>query len=266
MAMPRRRRQTGLVSATSTAIYQRHGPGGCLWAVWWVVVVLWGLFALALLADSHDPGTLITAVFLIAITGGPLSIPLWVRRNRRRRTIEAIKALEHTILTSGIRDTDGMDPYEFEERIALALEALGWRIAQRHGGRGDRGADIIAERGPERLVIQAKCYTGQVGHDAVQEVYAAKAIFGATRAAVATNSYFTPYATQHAHMTSVELWDRDRLVQVFSAAASTVEAATSPVQPATPPALPPHSSLPPVWPTETDAAWLQPPPHEEGKA
>lgn len=42
---------------------------------------------------------------------------------------------------------------EFEQRIALTLEALGARIEQAGGGRGDGGADVIAVRSDGTRIV-----------------------------------------------------------------------------------------------------------------
>lgn len=73
----------------------------------------------------------------------------------------------------------------------------------------DFGADVIA-RGFmfSKIVVQCKHYSKPVGVRAVQEVNAARQYYGASRAAVATNSTFTRQAKQLAKRCGVELWER----------------------------------------------------------
>lgn len=80
---------------------------------------------------------------------------------------------------------------------------------RRIGKSGDYGADVIA-RGFlfTKIVVQCKHYSKPVGVRAVQEVNAARQYYGASRAAVATNSTFTRQAKQLAKRCGVELWER----------------------------------------------------------
>jgi len=77
------------------------------------------------------------------------------------------------------------------------------------GRSGDYGGDVTAFCLPfGKIVVQCKNYKGKVGVAAVQEVYAAKTYYHATRAAVATNSTFTKNAKELARECHVELWER----------------------------------------------------------
>ena len=85
----------------------------------------------------------------------------------------------------------------------------GWMFVEQVGQTGDFGADVIA-RGFmfSKIVVQCKHYSKPVGVKAVQEVNAARQYYGASRAAVATNSTFTKQAKQLAKRCGVELWER----------------------------------------------------------
>ena len=78
-----------------------------------------------------------------------------------------------------------------------------------NSNRADFGADIVA-RGFlfTKIVVQCKCYSKPVGIKAIQEAYAAKRYYGASRAAVATNRTFTRQARQLAKRCGVELWEK----------------------------------------------------------
>ena len=69
----------------------------------------------------------------------------------------------------------------------------------------DQGADLIAERGMLKLIIQCKNYKSAVGNDSVQQALAAKSFYGGTVAAVVSKSGFTSSATQLAEKTDVML-------------------------------------------------------------
>lgn len=75
--------------------------------------------------------------------------------------------------------------------------------------RADFGGDIVA-RGFlfRKIVVQCKDYNKPVGVSAVQQAYAAKRYYGASRAAVAARGTFTKAARQLAKACGVSLWAR----------------------------------------------------------
>jgi restriction system protein len=97
-----------------------------------------------------------------------------------------------------------MTPAAFEAWCAMHLARTGWR-SRAVGASGDQGADVIAERGRLRAVIQCKLYQSPVGNKAVQEAHAARAHHGADIAAVVASSSFTPSAKHLASTTGVLL-------------------------------------------------------------
>lgn len=98
---------------------------------------------------------------------------------------------------------------QYEKHVAWKMRLHGWMFVEQVGQTGDFGADVIA-RGFmfSRIVVQCKHYSKPVGVRAVQEVNAARQYYGASRAAVATNSTFTRQAKQLAKRCGVELWER----------------------------------------------------------
>lgn len=101
------------------------------------------------------------------------------------------------------------DGTKYEKHVANKMRWRGWMFVQHIGKSNDYGADVIA-RGFmfTKIVVQCKCYTGKVGVSAVQEVNAARQYYGASRAAVATNSTFTRQAKELSKKCGVELWER----------------------------------------------------------
>ena len=97
----------------------------------------------------------------------------------------------------------------YEKHVARKMQLRLWMFVRRIGKSGDFGADIIA-RGFlfTKIVVQCKHYSKPVGVSAVQQVNAARQYYGASRAAVATNSTFTRQAKQLAKRCGVELWER----------------------------------------------------------
>ena len=93
---------------------------------------------------------------------------------------------------------------EFELFCARELERTGWRVALT-AATGDQGADLIAERGADRLVVQCKLLGRPVGNGAVQEVAAARSHRQGNRALVVSNQRFTASCTELAAANGVEL-------------------------------------------------------------
>ena len=98
---------------------------------------------------------------------------------------------------------------KYEHHVAWKMRFHGYFFVRVVGHSSDYGCDVIARYFPfGKIVVQCKNYSGKVGVSAVQEVYAAKRYYHATRAAVATNSTFTKNAEKLARACGVELWAR----------------------------------------------------------
>jgi Predicted endonuclease distantly related to archaeal Holliday junction resolvase and Mrr-like restriction enzymes len=102
------------------------------------------------------------------------------------------------------------DGAAYEKHVMRKMRLHLWLFVRQCGktNRADFGGDIIAYGLLGKIVVQCKCYSGKVGVKAVQEVCAAKLYYGASRAAVATNSEFTKAAKELAHRCGVRLWER----------------------------------------------------------
>ena len=112
-------------------------------------------------------------------------------------------------------DFDDMDGFEFEELTCDILVANGFEIAQNTQNSGDFGVDVIAERDGVIYAIQCKRYSGPVGIDAVQQVYAGRDFYECNVAVVLTNSYFSRAAQRLADKIGVVLWDRDMFKELL---------------------------------------------------
>ena len=152
----------------------------------WVVVLVAGL-----LLGRFVPalGTLFIVVGGLAAVGS--------RRGARR----------HALRYSDTRTVDAMDGTSFEDYVGELFRRQGCWV-QLVGQAHDFGADLLVNRDGRRVVVQTKRYSSSVGVDAVREVAAARAHYGADDAIVVTNSYFTGPAVQLARSNHVELWDR----------------------------------------------------------
>ncbi len=103
---------------------------------------------------------------------------------------------------------------DFEKLLYRLFAAMGYSV-QKTGKVGDQGADLVVNMNNQRTVVQAKCYTNNVGNAAVQEATAAQKFYGCTRAMVITTSGFTKEAWDLAKANRVDLIGGDRLRQLL---------------------------------------------------
>lgn len=122
--------------------------------------------------------------------------------------------IQERYLTSGMQDVDHMTGEEFEYFLCTYFKELGYK-AKTTPMVNDYGADVIASKDGEKIVIQAKRYKENVGIKAVQEVIGAREYYKADKAMVITSAYFTPNAKNLAQSGKVELWDRKKLKSVM---------------------------------------------------
>ena len=79
---------------------------------------------------------------------------------------------------------------------------------------GDQGVDLILRcESKTSIAIQAKRYNEPVGNAAIQEVFAGRVFYSATRAAVVTTSTYSRAAVDLALRTRVRLVARDELFE-----------------------------------------------------
>lgn len=109
-----------------------------------------------------------------------------------------------------ISDIDNMDGYEFEDFLVNLYKKMGYNVTHTKYSL-DQGADLVVSKFGETTAVQAKCYSGSVGNDAVQQVIASKGYYQCDKATVITNSEFTRAAIDLANSNDVDLINRDGL-------------------------------------------------------
>ncbi|GGD08965.1 hypothetical protein GCM10011342_17270 [Aquisalinus flavus] len=121
--------------------------------------------------------------------------------------VQAVRAHD-PILT---REPATLSPTQYEIVCGRALKQNGWKVRLTPAS-GDSGADVIAQKGPVRLAIQCKRYSGKVGNKALQEVHAAKTLYRCTHACVVAPSGFTKQALYEANGLNIDLLHHAELV------------------------------------------------------
>lgn len=116
------------------------------------------------------------------------------------------------VVPSNLGSFSGSD---FESFLEKLFRKLGYSVIKTPLT-GDQGADLVLEKNGERIIVQAKRYSGVVSNTAVQEAVAAINHYKCDRAIVVTTSSFTESALKLAYSNKVELWDGKKLKEVMS--------------------------------------------------
>lgn len=117
-------------------------------------------------------------------------------------------------LTSTQTGFDNMEGHKFEYFCADLLNRNGFKDVYITQGSGDQGIGIVAYKDEIKYGIQCKCYSSDVGNNAVQEVFAGKTFYGCHIGVVLTNQFFTKSAKELAKKNGVLLWDRRKLLEL----------------------------------------------------
>lgn len=167
---------------------------------WWI----FGILILGYILESdnidHDGAGILILIALVAAL---------VYVVRRRAGIRASFKARGTVYSGS--DTRHVDGRDYEEYVAQKIKKEGWAVTLTPHV-GDHGADIIAEKNGIALAIQCKMLTaGNVGNNAIQEVFTAMHIYNCTHSCVVTNSSYTASAHLAAERTNVYLLHHDQL-------------------------------------------------------
>ncbi|HHV76182.1 MAG TPA: restriction endonuclease [Syntrophothermus lipocalidus] len=116
---------------------------------------------------------------------------------------------------TGVDKTDRMSGREFEQWLSVKFKQMGYKVQLQRGFK-DKGADLILQKGPLTIAVQAKKLAPgrKVGVKVLGEVLRAMKYYKAPRGIVVTNQYFTREIIEEASgYTDVQLWDRPRLIR-----------------------------------------------------
>ena len=113
---------------------------------------------------------------------------------------------------------DLLDGTGFEDFCAFILLELGmFTQVEQVGKSGDNGVDIIAHhKEGDVFGIQCKCYSNNIGNDAIQQIYTGIKLWNCDVGVVMTNQMFTDSAVATAQITKICLWDRNCLYNFIS--------------------------------------------------
>lgn len=105
-----------------------------------------------------------------------------------------------------------LSPWQFEKLVAALLGEMGYQT-QLTPKTADFGADIIAVKGGDRVVVQVKRYdySSKVGNRPIQRLLGSMFKYKANKAIFVTTSDFTDYAYRQATGAPIELWNYNKL-------------------------------------------------------
>lgn len=119
------------------------------------------------------------------------------------------------------KDFDNMTGLEFERYCGYILQQNSFSEIKITQASSDHGIDILAVKAGINYAFQCKCYSDNVGNDAVQQAHTGKSLYHMDIAVVITNRYFTQQAQDEAKQLGVKLWDRDKLLELVNNAKET---------------------------------------------
>lgn len=149
--------------------------------------------------------------------GVPVSLDKWdvfisilkkfIDKREEKVTRESVNVLQNKF-----SDLSGTN---FENLLYRLYTVQGYTV-QKTGKTGDQGGDLIANKNPDRILIQAKCYNNSpVGNAGVQDAAAAKGFYDCNKAMVITSSNFTKDAIDLAKKDNIELIEKRRLSELL---------------------------------------------------
>lgn len=128
--------------------------------------------------------------------------------------IRFIDIKEESIIKGGFESTQykfsSLSGNDFENLLVRLYESMGY-IVEHPGGRGDQGGDLILNKNGQRILVQAKRYSSNIGNGAVQEAVAAKKYYDCNRMMLIGSSNFTRGALDLASYNEVELIGKSEL-------------------------------------------------------
>jgi restriction system protein len=113
-----------------------------------------------------------------------------------------------------VAELQALSPAEFEEWVAARFREQGYKVRLTGMG-GDHGADVLAEKPGELVIVQCKRYrTTTVSEAMLRDLYGAMHDFGADAACLVTTGRLTRAAEAWARGKPITIWARDDLARL----------------------------------------------------
>lgn len=147
-------------------------------------------------------------IFLGVIFGVSILIVVLVNRGGKNNNNDEA---DRNLIMFG--DMDKMSGVDFERLLGLLLARKGYDV-EFTPKTGDFGADLILTYKLQRIAVQAKRSKSPVGNSSVQEALAGAHYYNCGEAWVVTNNTFTTGGIKQAQSCSVQLFDRESVLDM----------------------------------------------------
>jgi hypothetical protein len=141
----------------------------------------------------------------------------FVDRLGRERWMSHKQVREWKIIEMDMRNNfKRLTPREFEKLVADIFERMGYEVGLTPKG-ADYGADVVAKRGEDTLVVQVKRFSlsHKVSNRDVQRLLGSMWKYGANKAVFVTSSEYTGFAYEQAKDAPIELWNHEKLCEMI---------------------------------------------------
>lgn len=129
-----------------------------------------------------------------------------------------INKKEEYLLKGGLnndqKEFNSLSGTDFELLLVRLFESMGY-VVEHCGKVGDQGGDLVLNKGSERILIQAKRYTNNIGNGAVQEAVAAKKYYDCSKSVLIGSANFTSGAIDLAKANNVRLLGKKELQELI---------------------------------------------------
>ena len=168
-----------------------------------------GALALLLLAALSRTLTGMSwrTLLILGVFGTSLAVLIirWVIQRQRRQARERLL----------LRDAASLSPSDFERRVQILLQDLGWEQVEHVGGAGDGGVDLRGVFAGQRYIVQWKRYTGIVGPTQIRDLAGALDHESAEQALLVTTVRVSQRTRAWVAHKPIEIWDGDMLARQF---------------------------------------------------
>ncbi|KUK66652.1 MAG: Putative endonuclease related to Holliday junction resolvase [Parcubacteria bacterium 34_609] len=103
---------------------------------------------------------------------------------------------------------------EFELLLVRLFDSMGY-VVEHCGKKGDQGGNLVLNKGPERILAQAKRYTDNIGNGAVQKTVVAKKYYDCSKSMLIGSASFTSGAIELAKINNVRLLGKKELQELI---------------------------------------------------
>lgn len=147
-------------------------------------------------------------------TKNQLYIDIEQLTQEKNKIVESLKNREEFYIETELKYIDNLSGKDFEYYCSGLLEKLGYTSIVTKAS-NDEGCDLKATKDDISYAIQCKRYKDKVGVSAIQEIYAGKDCYECQKAIAFTNNFFTDPAKKMAEKLNVELWNRNKLIEIL---------------------------------------------------